>query len=66
MKILQTIKERKLEMINENRSLDIEKAQLSARLNQINAKQSYLDVELNVLANWEIKLTPKEESNAGK
>ena len=64
MKILDEIKKRKLEMIDESRSLDIEKAQLSARLNQINAKQQYLDVELNVLINWETKL--KEKDNVGK
>ena len=64
MKILEMIKNRKLEMIGENQALEQQKAQLTAQLNQTNSLLIKQSVELQVLTGWETKL--KEEANVGK
>ena len=63
MDIKEIIKERKLAMLEDNRNLSRNQAILSAQLQQTNRQIAKLEIELEVLIEWESKL--KEDDNAG-
>ena len=59
--IIKMIKERKLEMLQENHKLERQRQILTAELNQVNSQLLVFDIELKVLFQWEDRLAPKEK-----
>ena len=59
--IIEMIKERKLEMLQENHELERQRQILTAELSQVNSQLLVFDVELKVLFQWEDRLAPKEK-----
>ena len=59
--IIEMIKERKLEMLQENHKLERQRQILTAELSQVNSQLLVFDVELKVLFQWEDRLAPKEK-----
>ena len=59
--IIKMIKERKLEMLQENHELERQRQILTAELSQVNTQLLVFDVELKVLFQWEDRLAPKEK-----
>ena len=59
--IIEMIKERKLEMLQENHKLERQRQILTAELSQVNSQLLVFDIELKVLFQWEDRLAPKEK-----
>ena len=59
--IIEMIKERKLEMLQENYELERQRQILTAELSQVNSQLLVFDIELKVLFQWEDRLAPKEK-----